>query len=52
LNVAPQRLGSIELAVSHDADVARARYLEAANHDPRLSAAAAALVENNVPEQD
>jgi predicted Zn-dependent protease len=34
------------------ADAARARYLKAANHDPRLRAAAAALVENNLPVAD
>jgi predicted Zn-dependent protease len=34
------------------ADDARARYLKAATHDPRLRAAAAALVENNVPTAD
>jgi predicted Zn-dependent protease len=34
------------------ADEARARYLKAANHDPRLRAAAAALVENNLPAAD
>ncbi len=34
------------------ADEARARYLKAANHDPRLRAAAAALAENNLPTAD
>lgn len=34
------------------ADEARARYLKAATHDPRLRAAAAALVENNLPTAD
>ena len=34
------------------ADEARARYLKAATHDPRLRAAAAALAENNLPTAD
>ncbi len=34
------------------ADDARARYLKAATHDPRLRAAGAALVENNLPTAD
>jgi tetratricopeptide (TPR) repeat protein len=34
------------------ADEARARYLKAANHDPRLRAAALALAENNLPTAD
>jgi tetratricopeptide (TPR) repeat protein len=34
------------------ADGARAQYLKAANRDPRLMAAAAALVENKVPEAE
>jgi predicted Zn-dependent protease len=34
------------------ADAARARYLKAANHDPRLRAAATALGENNLPTAD
>ena len=34
------------------ADDARAQYLKAANRDPRLMAAAAALVENKVPEAE
>ena len=34
---------------SAGADTARARYLQAANHDPRLREAAAALLANNLP---
>ena len=34
------------------ADEARARYVKSATHDPRLRAAAAALVENNLPTAD
>jgi predicted Zn-dependent protease len=37
---------------SAGADEARARYLKAATHDPRLREAAAALVENNLPFAD
>lgn len=37
---------------SAGADDARARYLKAATHDPRLKAAATALVENALPEAD
>src|SRR5271165_4766154 len=37
---------------SAGADTARARYLQAANHDPRLREAAAALLANNLPLAD
>jgi tetratricopeptide (TPR) repeat protein len=37
---------------SAGADQARARYIKAATHDPRLMEAAAALVENNLPLAD
>jgi predicted Zn-dependent protease len=40
------------LGETEEADRARARYLKAANRDPRLLDAAAALVENNLPLAD